>query len=294
MAQGLLITGASGFLGRRLLSRLDGTRWQRVRVLWRSAAEPGGGVEAVRGDLLEPHRWADALAGCDTVLHMAAATGKHRRQEYFRVNCTGTKQLLAECRKAGVKRFLHISTIAVQFQDQAYYYYAQSKAEAEKAVAASGLRYLIVRPTMIFGHGSPVLDGLRRLARAPRVCVFGRGMVRVQPLDVDDLAAYLLWALESDAFADRVVACGGPDIVTMEELLLEIRRRVDGKPGRVVHLPVGWVRPALAAIEPLLLPLMPVTAGQLASFLNDGVAEPNAMLEAPLAPLKTLRQMLGD
>ena len=100
----------------------------------------------MRGDLLDPAGYAAALAGCDAVLHLAAATGKQSRAEYLRVNRDGTEALVRQARQAGVSRFLFTSTVAVKFRDQFRYYYAQSKQEAEAVVTSSGLRWTIVAP----------------------------------------------------------------------------------------------------------------------------------------------------
>lgn len=273
MRGSVFVTGTTGFLGRFLCGRIPARERDRYRYLSRRANP------AV--DLLEPRSYAAQLDGCETVLHLAAATGKHRPAEYFRVNTEGTRRLVEAARAAGVRNFLHVSSVAVKFRDKRRYYYAQSKQQAEEIVAGSGLRYAIVRPTMIFGPGAPVLDGLRKLARAPVIPVFGNGRARVQPVFVDDLADYLLAIVEREQFHDETLDVGGREVLTIEELLQEIR----GTEAKVVHLPLQFIVPAVAVLEKFLFPLMPFTAGQLASFSEDGLA-------SHVASTRTIEEML--
>ena len=171
-----------------------------------------------------------------------------------------------------MKRILHVSTIAVKFPRIEHYYYAQSKLQAEVLVRGSGLEYCIVRPTMIFGKGAPVLEGLSRLAGAPVVPLFGGGRAVVQPVFVDDLAKGLLSLLRAGQFNGQTIDFGGPDAMTMKELLVEIRQTLYGKPARMIPLPAGPFSAVLAILEKFMLPLLPVTAGQLTSFTSDGTA----------------------
>ena len=106
--------------------------------------------------------------------------------------------------------------------------------------------------------------------------VFGDGKIKVQPVDVDDLAKVLVSILGDESLDSRVLEGGGPEAINIEGLLQAIRRARAGSEGRVMHLPVGPIAAGLGLIEPLLRPVLPVTAGQLASFRNDRSARPRA------------------
>src|SRR5260221_5616728 len=167
----LFVTGGSGFVGSRLLAALSG-RGHSIVALDRSGSLRGrwgesSGVEVVAGSLLDPQSYRVALAASDTVLHLAASTGRASREEHFRVNAQGTEILVDECRRAGVPRMLFVSSIATAFPDTTHYDYAQSKRRAEDAVRGSGLQVAILRPTMILGRGSPILAALETLALLP-------------------------------------------------------------------------------------------------------------------------------
>ncbi len=267
------VTGAGGYVGERLCQLFDREEFSGSRLLARAhnSGERYQHLEWTPGDLLDPPSYRQALSGCDLVIHLAAATGKLHKADYFRVNDQGTRELVAAAKRAGIGRFLHVSTVAVQFSNQSRYWYAQSKEAGERAVRESGLRYRIVRPTMVFGPDAPVLAGLIKLASAPVVPVFGDGRAKVQPIFVDDLAALLAESAGGDLPND-VVGAGGPDVMTIEELLGQICQMVLRKPFRALHLPAGLIGGVMGLLEPVLLPVLPFTAGQMASFTNDSTA----------------------
>ena len=292
----VFVTGASGFVGRRLLPAL--VRGGRlVTALDRSgelgAAGATTGVTICQGDLLSPETYVDALRSCGVVVHLAAATGKASANEHHRVNALGTDALIDACRRAGVPRVLFVSSIAVSFGDQTGYHYAVAKASAEQTVRRSGLRVAIVRPTMVFGAGSPVETALSKLALLPLLVVPGTGRVRVQPVHVDDLVQCLIEVIARDLFDGGTFEVGGPDVLTVEALLQAIRLGRGGTPGRVLRLPLALLRvPALVAERAGLGAVFPVTAGQLASFCNDSTASSGPLTSAVPARMIPLSGML--
>ena len=290
MPRSLFITGATGFVGSHFLRRLDPADYSRIICLSRSRPPSSPEhVEFIAGDLRDCSAYGSALTECDTVVHLAAATGKCRPETYFQVNLEGTRALAGESRRAGVKRFVFVSTIAAKFSNTRHYYYAQSKQQAEESVMASGLPYTIVRPTMVMGPGSPVLTGLSRLANLPVIPVFGNGRALVQPVSVDDLAVCLRDIVEDTGLRNQVVEIGGPQVLSMEELLMKVRR---GARPPVVHLPAGLMAAAVSALERFLLPVLPFTAGQIASFVNEGIAAPDARVARWQARMLSVDQML--
>lgn len=294
MASSIFLTGASGLLGSRLLSRLSADQTRRIVCLSRRkpANNLGENVTFVQGDLVDRDSYARSIALCDTVIHLAAATGKHAPAKYLRVNREGTEALIAEAKRTGAQRFLHASTIAVKFRDISRYYYAQSKRMAEAVLEKSGLHWTIVRPTIIFGGGAPVLEGFSRLAALPLVPIFGNGHTKVQPVFVDDIADCMVSILEDNRFDGQIVEIGGPETLSIEDLLLRIRRWRGGGRARVIHLPARPIATCLSWVEPFLRPLLPFTAGQLASFANDGTIALSAWVAEQQTRMKNIDEML--
>jgi NADH dehydrogenase len=279
MPQSIFVTGAGGFIGQDFIRKLAPSASRTLKVLTRQprgTAYSEGNIQEIVGDLLEPDTYGRALQGCDTVVHLAAATGRAAPKDYERVNVEGTRALLRACKAAGVRRFLHVSTIAAGYADQSYYPYAKTKAEAEQLVRQSGLEFVIVRPTLVLGEKSPIWNTLLKISKLPVVPLFeGSRPVSVQPVHVDDIVRGLVLLLESDRFDGEVLELGGPQPITFRAFIELTQRAVRDTPGKLLRIPLGPVRLLLAAMEPVARPLMLVTAGQLAVFANDSVAAPN-------------------
>jgi len=291
VADALFVTGATGFIGRRLLAALDRRRFSGVTCLVRA---PGAlaGERVVVGRLEDPASYAGALGPATTVVHLAALTGKAAPERYVAVNVDGTARLVTACRQAGVRRFAYVSTIAVTYQDTRRYPYARSKAAAEAIVRASDLDSLIVRPTIVLGMGSPASASFRRLAQPWLTLVPGHGRTRIQPIDVDDLARMLAALLAEGRFAGETLELGGPEVVTVGGFL----RRLSARGGRrppALHLPLAPVVAVLGRLERFLLPVLPVTAGQLSVFAQDGTAAPHPALARWAPSMKRVGEMVG-
>ena len=267
----LFITGGTGFIGRRLLRSLDPAQYRRVTCLTRAesgtAALAGSPVRFIRGDLRDPSTYTRDLANSDTVLHLAAATGRASQGESFSVNVEGTRALIRECHRQGVRNFLLTSTIAVKYPNVRAYPYAESKQLAEAALRDSPLGYAIVRPTIVVGPDSPVWQALARLAGRRVIVMPGRGRVRVQPIFVNDLIASVLALLRKDVFHQEVFELGGPEVASFDEFLRTIHRLRFNREPSVVHLPLGPIVGLLALVNP-------VAAGQLSAFRYDSTADP--------------------
>lgn len=286
----VFLTGASGFLGRQVHTALT-QAGHEVTGLTRAAPATSHGV---RGDLTDAATYRKALAATDCVVHLAAATGRAGPEEFARVNVEGTRTLLAAAAEAGVRRTLFCSSIAVTFADLAGYPYAQTKVEGERLVASSGLRTVIVRPTIIGGAGSPVLDKLAALARLPVIPLFGGGRSRVEPVHVTDVARVIAGLVNEDMFSGDVVELGGPSTVTLRELLERLRRRTHTSPARFLSIPVGPLLPVLALGERLAGPAWPLPVGQLATFRFDGVAKSHPIVERARETMVPLDQIVTE
>ena len=295
----VFITGASGYVGTRLLQRLDRSRYSKIVCLVRDpdALSANGnalqGVDLVVGDVGVPASYRDMLRHCDTVVHLAAVTGKAQPAEYFRVNSDGTRALVEAAKSQGVQNFLFVSTIAVKYAKQHRYFYAHSKKQAEDIVAAAGLSHTILRPTLVTGPGAPATEGLARMAKSGVVPVFGDGRVKVQPIFIDDLADSILSVLEEGRFRGETIELGGPQIMSIEELMVRIRRVRYGKSSRIVHLPLRAIQTLLGLLEPLFLPILPLTSGQLALFANDSTIAANAFVDDRSARMKDVEAGLA-
>jgi uncharacterized protein YbjT (DUF2867 family) len=292
----LFLTGAGGLVGRAVLDAVDRSRHRVVR-LQRASSAPRADArddDIVMGDLLDPSSYAPSLAGIDTVVHLAAQTGRATRAEHWRVNAEGTTRLVEASARAGVKQFLFVSSIAVKFGNAPLYHYAEAKRVAESAVRSSGMPHTIVRPTIVLGPGSPIGARFRSLAALPVLPIFGEGAVRLQPIDVRDVARVISAIIDERRSADEVIEVGGPDTLTLEELLRRLHTLLRGTSVRAVHLPLRPLRAALGLAERISLTLAPVTAGQLAPFANDSVADSHPLVRRLAPDFRGIESMLTE
>jgi NADH dehydrogenase len=261
----------------------------------RSSSDTPPGWNRLTGDLSNPDSYSGALAGCEAVVHLGAAMGGASDQELQRINVDATRDLLAACEKAGVGRMLYVSSIAADYPDLSQYPYGRSKLAAEGLVRGSRLDYTILRPTIVLGEGSPIGQKLRSLATLPLLVVIGNGSARVQPVHVDDVARGMIYLLDRSRFSGEILELGGPEVLTMLELLKRIRKAAGKPEGMTVRLPVRPMQLTLGALVRVAGRRVPVSPGQLVPFINDGVADPSdlaAALRPTMIPLDDpLRQL---
>jgi len=295
----IFMTGATGVVGRALLSRLAGDKrtagknMPQVLVLSRNvSAAPEAGVKFVTARLSEPDSWRASLEGCTEVVHMAAQTGKARPEQYERVNVEGTRVLLDAARAAGVKRFLFVSSIAACYPELDHYPYGRSKRRAEELVRASGLDWAIVRPTIVMSRRANNWHALAGMASLPITPIFGPGTARIQPILAEDLAECMASWIDDPSLDRGEYDLGGPEVLTFGEFLRRTHRRKKGSNAPLLRLPGKLGIAVLSKLEPLLLPVLPLTAGQLYSFVYDSVAKPNRLLERHAASMKNVDAIL--
>jgi NADH dehydrogenase len=300
MAGSLFITGASGFVGQRLLMRLDPDEFDEVICLCRTKRSLGraaarlSNLRVIEGDLKARARYGLALRAETTVVHLAAKSRSTIDAELHETNVAGTEALLDACARRGVRRFLHVSSIAASFGEVSDYPYAASKAAAEEAVRQSNLAWTIVRPTMVLGPASPLWKGFARLTRPSVVLVPGTGQARIQPIHVDDLVDMLLSIVFEQVFQRESYDLGGREVVTMGQFLLRLHGVLHGGQPRVVHVSLNLIRWLLDRLESVAPRRAPLRKGQLVKFERDTVADSNPLLERALPRLRDVDTMLAD
>ena len=297
MKQTLFVTGANGYLGRKFVDSALVHPDISVIGLGRGApiesATPTADFQYIRSDIRDTANYQTALGEVDTVVHLAAATGKVRADEYERSNVDGTGALIDAAKRAGVKRFIYVSTIAAGYANKRYYPYAKTKEAAEELVRASGLDHLILRPTIIIERDSPIAESLKRIATLPFIPLPVAGKrVDVQPIETGDVVRALECVVNKTALSNETLDLGGPSSIPMADFLVKIAAAAHGKESKVVAVPVAPIRLGLSILEPALLKLLPLTAGQLSVFVNDSAAASNWLMEEALKDAAPLNESI--
>jgi uncharacterized protein YbjT (DUF2867 family) len=186
MSQVLAITGGTGFVGQHLL-RIAREAGYPLRVLTRRPQAPEPGIFWVQGDLDSAASLEQLTRGADAIIHIAGLISGSAA-EFAAINVGGTAVLLEAANRVGVRRFIHISSLAAR--EPSLSRYGESKSQSEALVQSSGLDWTIVRPPAVFGPGDRETLELFRMARRGFVALPPRG--RFSVIHVEDLCRLLL------------------------------------------------------------------------------------------------------
>ena len=260
----ILLSGICGFVGSRLLKRLSATSGSiALRATARSISveDIPSGVEAVRSDLTRPESLPAALKGATTVVHTAAITAnlkEPRPGTYRDINEDGTYNLMEAAREAGVSRVVLLSGLSAPAAEGSY---MATRIGMDKAVRDSGIPYVILQPSVLFGDGAEFVAALSRLARrSPVLPLMGDPNHKFQPLWIDDLLRILEKSIFADDLLGRAIPLGGPEQLTFKEILeticdaMSIRRLMLPLP-----LPIAAIQARVMAAVMQRPPLTPAT-----------------------------------
>jgi uncharacterized protein YbjT (DUF2867 family) len=276
----ILVTGASGFVGRHTIPHLLDAG-HRVVALVRSERAVADvrrrlnradneQTETRVGDVTRRETLPPALAGTDAVLHLAAIPRDFSAGAELRlVNTEGTRNLLVAAREAAVRRFVHQGALGIE--DDPRLKYASSKVKAERLVADSGLDWTITKPSLIWGPGDGFFNLIADLARvSPLVLPIPAGArSRFQPIGIDDVARCISACFADGAQFGRSLEFGGPRYWTYPEMVREVLRAL-GAHRVLLPMPVPLIRLVAGGAELLRLPF-PVATDQLAQLDLDNI-----------------------
>lgn len=243
------LTGATGFIGRHLLTALP-KRGYRVRVLLRRPCEvPEGASSAVIGDIAAPQNMAAALRDVDMVIHsagLAHAMSGRPEDDYRAINTQGTVALAQAAERAGVKRFLFLSSIRAQsgpvakdilteaMEPRPTDAYGRSKLEAERGLCALSLDWAALRPVLVYGPGvKGNMAALVSLAQKPFPLPLGGLKGRRSLLSLDNLTEAVDTLLKAQGTLRRPFIAADPEPLTVPEIIAALRRGLGRKPGLI-------------------------------------------------------------
>ncbi len=292
----IVVAGGTGLLGREI-TRQFLAAGHEVAVLSRSPGAPHpGDSQAIwlRGDVTEPASLAGKLKGADVVVDAVQFPNSpiedpKKGRTFERFDLGGTKNLADACRAQGAGQFIGLSGVGAA--ENARFHWQRFKWQEEQHVAASGLAYMMFRPSWIYGPNDVSLNRFLGFARfLPFVPVIGDGKTRINPLFVGDLAAHVVAAVGNQAALGRVFEIGGPEVLTMDEIV-RTALRVSGKRRFLLHQPASFMKLIASLIQHA--PGRPLTPGAIDFITMDGIADTTALVETFGLPLTPLEQGLS-
>lgn len=228
----LAVTGGTGFVGQHLLQLAQAAGYE-LRALTRGWKPPEDAVDWIDGALDRPDSLVKLASNADAVIHVAGVINGSK-QMFDAANVTGTAAMIDAARKAGVRRFIHISSLAArepQLSD-----YGWSKARSERLVAASGLEWTIIRPPAVYGPGDRETLELFKMAR--------RGFVALPPgghfsvIHVEDLCRLILKVIdEPDTISETYEPDDGSEGGWQHRHFAQVLGQVFGKNATTIAMP---------------------------------------------------------
>ena len=293
------VFGGTGFLGRRVVRHLRQREFS-VRIASRHPArshelfDPDDPqLQSIEADIHSEQAVADALADAYGAVNAVSLYVEHGQETFHSVHVEAAQRVAAQARRAGVERLAHVSGLGADAASRSLY--IRKRGEGELAVRAACADAILIRPAVMFGPDDAFLTTvLGLLRRLPIYPMFGRGLTRLQPAYVEDVAEAIARALQRTT--THAYECGGPRVYSYENLLRAIASEAGLKPLLVPVPFTAWH--ALASILEML-PSPPITRNQVELMQIDNVSSPEMpgfgeLGISPHAVEEILREMLWD
>lgn len=271
----VFLTGATGYVGSAILSELIGRGYEADCLVRRGSAPKvhaaSDKLRTVEGDLLRPETYAPALEQCDAAIHLVGIIRENpgKGVTFEKIHTEGTKAIIDACNSAGFahsgKRFIHMSALGARPGATSAYF--RTKWEAEELVRASGIPYVIFRPSIIFGPQDEFVNMLANLCKLPITPVIGDGTYRLQPVSLRTVSDVFVKALTYEP-VNTGFDVGGPEQLTYNDMLREIGRAMN-RSVRLVHQPLWMMKPMITLFE--RFPFFPITRTQLSMLLEENI-----------------------
>lgn len=278
----IFLTGATGFVGSAILLKcID--QGHHVFCLIRRGSETKlpstlighPQLHLVKGDLNDVSSYEKALAESDAVIHLVGIIREAPSKQitFQKVHIEGTRNLVDAAVSAGVKRIVHMSALGARPNATSSYH--ASKWEGEQIVRNSGLPYVILRPSVIFGPKDEFVNMLAGLVQLPITPVIGDGKYRLQPVSIHTVSDMFEQALSS-THVNKEYEVGGPEPLSYNQLLDLIGEAIGKRKVMKLHQPLWMMKPIIYALD--RFPFFPITRNQLTMLLEENVCTEGARI----------------
>jgi uncharacterized protein YbjT (DUF2867 family) len=279
----ILLTGASGFIGRHLAQALTAAGHDVLFAARPSGKRSPNNNRSVAADYTKDFSeadWLPRLDGVDAVINAVGIIREHGTQTFDAIHSRTPRALFAACVTAGVRCVIQVSALGADQHAQSRYHL--SKKEADDFLAALPISSVIIQPSLVYGPGGTSAYLFNTLASLPVIPLPGSGQQQVQPVHIDDVVAAVLAALEQDFPAGTRIVVAGPQAMSLREFLAQLRATMGL--GRASCLPVPGALMRLVAAAGKWLPgaLLDSETLQMLERGNAASSDDNARLQALL------------
>ena len=273
----VLVTGGTGVVGVAAVRELL-KRGHQVRLLSRharrDAAQFPDGVEPFEGTVSDATTVSGCADVCEAVLHIVGIVRAESPDATLEaVNVDGTRNMLVEAERAGIRRFVYVSSLGAERGTSDYH---RTKREAEELVERWPGNWTIVRPGNVYGPGDEQLSMLLTMVRTlPALPVIDAGDQPFQPILADDLAVALANVLERTDLSGRSLDVAGTEITTMDEVIAHFER-ITGKERARIPVP-SWLASTGSKMASVFGVDAPISADQVTMLVEENVIPPNGV-----------------
>jgi NADH dehydrogenase len=288
----LLVTGGTGFVGPHVVRALHEAGHDVTILVRNTASARDLPARPAVGDMTDAGSLRTAAQGAEAVVHLVAIR-QGRPEQFQRIMEQGTRDLVAAAKDAGARRFVLMSALGTSEETKDLVPYYHAKWVMEQTVRESGLEHVVFRPSFVFGRDGGILPTFRRLARlTPVTPIIGSGEQRIQPIWIDDVAAYFAKGVDKADAANRTFELGGPDVVSWNEFWERLKRALGMRRRPNVHVPTSLMR-MNALVTERLPGNIPLTRDLLTMLEHgDNVARNSEAVDAFQIPLVALDEQL--
>ena len=239
----ILITGASGFVGKNLIMEIKNNQKFDLIALSRKELNLGG-VEVAKVDLKNNSSITKAVKSIDMVVHLAFSKN-------YSENLKMTNNLIAACRKAKVKKIIGLSSMSAKRKNPDDY--GKAKIQTEKMIKSSGMNYTILRPSIIYGKGSTsfnfMIDYIKKI---PFVTpIIGDGKYTIMPVHTSDVVTSIEKCIINKATDKKEYDLAGGEKIYFLELVNYLKKDLNVKK-RNLHIPI-WICKVVALLIPKII-----------------------------------------
>jgi len=272
----ILLTGATGFIGNRVLQALSKKNIPVRCLVRKTASSQNPNITYVAGDVLDYYSLVRATAGVDTVyyfIHMMGNQPTGEQKKFDELDRLAINNMVRACRENGVKRIIHLTGIRNPREKLSHH--LESRKEVEEIIRNSGIDHTIFRASIIIGRGGAAFDILETaVARFAIIPIFEWENNRVQPIYIDDVIRYLVECLDRKETINKCYDIGCSQVLTYKELIQQYAYEL-GLKRTFIRIPGSW-HWLSAMVLGKLSPVNPnVVYWLIESLHNNMICEPN-------------------
>ncbi len=272
----IAVTGATGFIGRHTVQQLLEDKHEVIAVAHNRPATGifPNSVAVKQASVEDTDSLTQAFENVEGIIHLVGIIAETRTKTFEKTVSQGTRNVAAAGQVAGVQRIVYNSAIGAAADAASKYH--RTKFEAESAVISSGLEYVILRPSLVYGPGDGFVSLLEKMIRlSPLTPIPGTGRFKLQPIFVGDLVRVISCAATKRDVSNETVVVAGPDQLEYLEILDLVKKALEKKRLNF-YVPMSVMKLLAIFAEALLKPA-PITRDQLLMMSMGNVGDISRM-----------------